>query len=150
MIFKDFTLWTPPLQIKLLDIIPQIDLKLSSTRWIRYLEGRLQTSPTTKKEGCRQVFCLWLTPKALSRNWLCSIPGLAPLQSSRIKSSVAWLEIFRPGIRHCRIWRTLATFSRTSHPDGVRQEDLQICTSQTNIDDSTTLQLQHRLPSSFY
>jgi hypothetical protein len=72
MIFKDFTLWTAPLQIKLLDVIPQIDLKLSSTRRSRYSEGRLQTSPTAKNEGCRHVLCLWLTPMAPSRSWPCS------------------------------------------------------------------------------
>jgi hypothetical protein len=68
MIFEDFTLLTPPLQIKLLDVVPQIDLKLSSTRWSRYSEGRLQTLPTAKKEEFQQLFCLWLTPTALSRN----------------------------------------------------------------------------------
>jgi hypothetical protein len=52
MIFKDFTLLTPPLQVKLLDVVPQIDLKLSSTRWSRYSEVRLQTLPTAKKEEC--------------------------------------------------------------------------------------------------
>jgi hypothetical protein len=50
------------------------------------------------------------------------LPGRAPLQSSRIKSSVAWLEIFRPGTRHCRIWRTLATFSKTSLPCDVSKK----------------------------
>jgi hypothetical protein len=49
MVFKDFTLLTPPLQIKLLDVVPQIDLKLSSTRWTRYSEGHLQTSPPAKR-----------------------------------------------------------------------------------------------------
>jgi hypothetical protein len=52
--------------------IPQLDLKLSKTRWSKYSEGRLQISPATKKEECCQIFCLWLTPMALSRSWPCS------------------------------------------------------------------------------
>jgi hypothetical protein len=35
-----------------MDVIPQLDLKLSNTRWSKYLEGRLQISPATKKEEC--------------------------------------------------------------------------------------------------
>jgi hypothetical protein len=49
MIFKDFTLWTPPLQIKLLDVIPQIDLKHSGARWSRYSEGHLQNLTNYKE-----------------------------------------------------------------------------------------------------
>jgi hypothetical protein len=75
--------------------------------------------------------------------------GLAPLQSSRIKSLVAWLEIFRPDTRHCRIWRTSTIPLKTSQPCDDIQRDLQIHTSQININSPTTLQLHHQLPSSF-
>jgi hypothetical protein len=50
MILKDFTLLTPPLQIKLMDIAPQLDLKFSNTTWSKSLEGCLQPSLATKKE----------------------------------------------------------------------------------------------------
>jgi hypothetical protein len=75
------------------------------------------------------------------------LPGLAPLQSSRTKFSVAWLEIFRPGTRHHRIWRTSTTFPKTSHPCNVSQNTYKICTSELNVNSSTTLRLPHRLPS---
>jgi hypothetical protein len=77
------------------------------------------------------------------------LPGLALLQSPRTKYSVAWLEIFRPVTRHCHIWRTSMTLSKTSHQSDARREDLKICTSQLYIGSSTTLQLHHQLPSSF-
>jgi hypothetical protein len=34
-------------------------------------EGRLQTSPAAREEGCWQTFWFRLTQMALSRNWLC-------------------------------------------------------------------------------
>jgi hypothetical protein len=55
-----------------MDVVSQIDLKLSSTWWSNYLEGHLQTSPAAKKEEWWQLFFLWLTPTALSRSWPCS------------------------------------------------------------------------------
>jgi hypothetical protein len=102
-----------------MDVVPKIDLKLSSTRWSRYSEGRLQISPTTKKEDCRQVFCLWLTPTGSVEELTLILLRLARLQSPRTKYSIAWLEIFRPVTRHCRIWRTSPTFPKTSHPCNV-------------------------------
>jgi hypothetical protein len=77
------------------------------------------------------------------------LPGLALLQSPRTKYSIAWLEISRPVTRHCHIYRTSMTLLKTSLPCDVIQEDLQNCTSQVNINSSTTLQLHHQLPSSF-
>jgi hypothetical protein len=75
------------------------------------------------------------------------LPGLAPLQSSRTKFSVAWLEIFRPGTRHHRIWRISTTFPKTSHPCNVSKSTYKIYTSKLNVNSSTTLRLPHRLPS---
>jgi hypothetical protein len=75
------------------------------------------------------------------------LPGLAPLQSSRTKFLVAWLEIFRPGMRHHRIWRTSTNFPKTSHPCNVSKSTYKICTSELNVNSSTTLWLPHRLPS---
>jgi hypothetical protein len=75
------------------------------------------------------------------------LPGLALLQSSRIKFPVAWLEIFRPGMRHHRMWRTSTTFPKTSHPCNVSKSTYKICTSELNVSSSTTLRLPHRLPS---
>jgi hypothetical protein len=68
MILKDFTLLTPPLQIKLMDVAPQLDLKFSNTRWSKSSGGRLQTLPAEKKEEeCGQIFCPWFIPMALLR-----------------------------------------------------------------------------------
>jgi hypothetical protein len=53
-------------------------------------EGRLQTSPAAKEEGCWQIFCFWLTPTALLRNWLCS--SLDSHLSSRQGSSSQLLD----------------------------------------------------------
>jgi hypothetical protein len=75
------------------------------------------------------------------------LPRLAPLQSSRTKFSVAWLEVFRPGMRHHRIWRTSTTFPKTSHPCNVSKSTYKIYTSELNVNNSTTLWLPHRLPS---
>jgi hypothetical protein len=33
-------------------IEPQLDMKLSNTRWSKYSEGHLETSPAAKKEEC--------------------------------------------------------------------------------------------------
>jgi hypothetical protein len=37
-----------PLQIQIMDVIPQLDLKLSNTRWSKDSEGHLQTTPAEK------------------------------------------------------------------------------------------------------
>jgi hypothetical protein len=76
------------------------------------------------------------------------LPGLALLKSPRTKYSIAWLEISRSVKRHCHIWRTSMTLPKTSHQCDARQEDLQICTPQLNVNGSTTLHLLRRLPSS--
>jgi hypothetical protein len=33
-----------------MDVIPQLDLKLSNTRWGKYSEGSLQTTPVKKRK----------------------------------------------------------------------------------------------------
>jgi hypothetical protein len=33
-----------------MDVVPQLDLKLTNTRWGIYLEGHLQNSPAANKE----------------------------------------------------------------------------------------------------
>jgi hypothetical protein len=48
--FTSFTVLSHPLQTQLMDVVPQLDLKLSNTRWSKYSEGHLQTLPTAKKE----------------------------------------------------------------------------------------------------
>jgi hypothetical protein len=77
------------------------------------------------------------------------LPGLALLQSPRTKYLVAWLVFIRFVRQIYHQWRTSAIPPKTSQPCGVIQEDLQNCTSQVNINSSTTLQLHHQLPSSF-
>jgi hypothetical protein len=77
------------------------------------------------------------------------LPGLALLQSLRTKYLVAWLVFIRFVERVCHQWHTSAIPLKTSQPCDVIQEDLQNCTSQVNINGSTTLQLYHQLPSSF-
>jgi hypothetical protein len=73
--------------------------------------------------------------------------GLASLQSSRTQFSVTWLQIFRPSTKHHRIWRTSTTFPKTSHPCYVNMSTYKVCTSELNVNNSTTLRLPHRLPS---
>jgi hypothetical protein len=131
-----------------MDVVSQIDLKLSSTWWSNYSEGCLQTSPTAKKEVCWQIFGPWLTPMALSRSWPCSSLDSHFLQSPRTKYLVAWLVFIRFVRRVCHQWHTSAIPLKTSQPCDVIQEDLQNYTS--HINDSTTLQLHHQLPSSFW
>jgi hypothetical protein len=75
------------------------------------------------------------------------LPGLAPLQSSRTKFSVAWLEIFRAVMRHHRKGRTSTTFPKTSHLCNVSKSTYKICTSKLNDNSPTTLRLPHQLPS---
>jgi hypothetical protein len=100
-------------------------------------EGRLQTSPAAKEEGCWQIFCLVET-NGFVKNLTLFLPGLAPLQSLRTKFSVAWLEIFRPGMRHCRIWRTSPTFPKTLQPCDVSKKTFKLCTSQILMNGSST------------
>jgi hypothetical protein len=126
-----------------MDVIPQLDLKLSNTGWSKYSEGRLQTSPTTKKEDCRQVFCLWLTPIGSVEKLTLMLPRLALLQLPRIKYSVSWLEISMPITRCYHIWRNSTTLLKTLYSSDVRQEGLWVCTPQLNVNGSTTLNLPH-------
>jgi hypothetical protein len=78
------------------------------------------------------------------------LPGLTLLQSPRTKYLVAWLVFIRFVGWVCHQWQTSAIPLKTSQPYDVIQEDLQIYTSQVNINDSTTPQLHHQLPSSFF
>jgi hypothetical protein len=55
-----------------MDVIPQLDLKLSNTRWSKYSEGRLQTYPAVKEEGFCQYFAFG------SHQWLCQDTNLDP------------------------------------------------------------------------
>jgi hypothetical protein len=112
-------------------------------------EGHLQTSPAAKEEGYWQIFCPWMTPMALSRTWPCSSLDSHFLQSLRIKYLVAWLVFTRSVGRVCHQWHTSAIPLKTSQPCEVIQEDLCNCTSQVNINISTTLQLYAQLPSIF-
>jgi hypothetical protein len=65
------------------------------------------------------------------------LPGLTLLQLPRTKYLVAWLVIIR-SVRHVRHqWHTSAIPLKTSQPCDVIQEDLQLCTSQININGST-------------
>jgi hypothetical protein len=90
----------------------------------------------------------WDDTSGSVKNLTLFLPGLALLQSPRTKYLIAWLEFFFwPDTRHCHIWRTSMTLPKTSHQCDARQEDLQICPSQVNIDSSTPLQL-HQQPSS--
>jgi hypothetical protein len=102
------------------------------------LEGHLQTLPTAKKEECRQVFCLWLTPTGSVKKLTLFLPGLALLQSPRIKYLVAGLVFIRFVERVCHQWHTSTIPLKTSQPCDVIQEDLQLRTSQININGSTT------------
>jgi 5-methylcytosine-specific restriction endonuclease McrA len=77
------------------------------------------------------------------------LPGLALLQSPGTKYLVAWLVFIRFVGWACHQWSTSAIPPKASHQCDARREDLKICTSQVNINGSTTLQLHHQLPSSF-
>jgi hypothetical protein len=78
------------------------------------------------------------------------LPGPTLLQSPRTKYLVAWLVLIRFVGRVCQQWHTSAIPLKTSQSCDVIQEDLQNCTSQVNINGSTTLQLHHQLPSNFF
>jgi hypothetical protein len=96
-----------------------------------------------------KIICLWFVPNGYVKELTLFLPRLALLQSPRTKYSIAWLEIFRSVTRHCHIWRTSMILPKISHQYDARREDLQNCTSQVNLNDSTTLQLHHQLPSIF-
>jgi hypothetical protein len=81
------------------------------------------------------------------KNLTLFLPGLTLLQSPRTKYLVAWLEIFRPVTRHHRIWRTLTTFSKTSHPCNVSKTTYKVYTTELNVNSSTILRLPHWLPT---
>jgi hypothetical protein len=94
-----------------------------------------------------KTICLRFIPNGYVKELTLFLPGLALLQSSRTKFSVAWLEIFRSGTRHHHIWRTSTTFPKTSHPCNVSKSTYKIYTSELNVNSITTLRLPHRLPS---
>jgi hypothetical protein len=138
IIFLDFTLLSPPLQIKLMDIAPQLDPKCSNTRWSKSSEGRLQTSPDAKgRRVWTNIFPLVHTNGSVKKLILFLL-GHALLQSSRTKLSVSWLKIFRPGTRHCHTWGTSIIPLKTSQPCDEIQEDLQTCACQIDINGSAT------------
>jgi hypothetical protein len=86
--------------------------------------------PNRKERRVLTIILPLVDPNGFVKKLTLFLPGLAPLQSLRTKFSVAWLEIFRPGTRHHRIWGTSTTFPlKTSQPCDEIQEDLQICTS---------------------
>jgi hypothetical protein len=128
-----------------MDVVPQLDLKLSNIRMTKCSEGRLQTFLAANKEKCFQLFCLWLTPNGYVEELTLFLLGLALLQSSRTKSSVAWLVFGRLVRRICHQWRTSAIPLKTSQPRDEIQEDLQICASQININGSTTTAIKFQL-----
>jgi hypothetical protein len=56
-----------------MDVIPQLDLKLSNTRWSKYSEGHLQTTPAEKgKKSLDKYFAFG------SDQWLCQDTNLDP------------------------------------------------------------------------
>jgi hypothetical protein len=69
-----------------MDVIPQLDLKLSDARWSKYSEGPLQTSPTAKKEVAINILPLVDTNGSVKELTL-FLPGLTLLQLPRIKYS---------------------------------------------------------------
>jgi hypothetical protein len=120
-----------------MDVVPQLDPKFSNTRWSKSSEGRLQTSPDVKgTKVWKNVLPLVHTNDSVKKLILFLL-GHALLQSSRTKLSVAWLEIFRPGTRHCHTCGTSIIPLKTSQPCDEIQGDLQTCTSQININGST-------------
>jgi hypothetical protein len=120
-----------------MDDVSQLDPKFSNTRWRKSSEGRLQTSPDAKGRRVWTNVLPLVHTNGSVKKLILFLLGHALLQSSRTKLSVAWLEIFRPGTRHCHIWRTSTIPLKTSQPCDDIQEDLQICTSQININGST-------------
>jgi hypothetical protein len=107
-------------------------------------EALVDTLPRSVK-----IICLWFVPNGYVKELTLFLPGLALLQFPRTKYLVAWLVFIRFVERVCHQWHTSAIPLKTSQPCDVIQEDLQIYTSQVNINGSTTLQLHHQLPSSF-
>jgi hypothetical protein len=130
-----------------MDIVPQLDPKFSNTRWSKSPEGRLQTSPDAKGRRVWTNILPLVHTNGSVKKLILFLLRHALLQSSRTKFLVAWIEIFRPGTRHHRIWRTSTTFPKTSHPCNVSKSTYKICTSELKVNSSATLRLPHRLPS---
>jgi hypothetical protein len=131
----------------MLDDCSQLDPKFSNTRWSKSSEGRLQTSPDAKGRRVWTNILPLVHTNGSVKKLILFLLGHALLQSSRTKFSVAWLEIFRHGMRHHRIWRTSTTFPKTSHPCNVSKSTYKICTSKLKVNSLAMLRLPHRLPS---
>jgi hypothetical protein len=105
-----------------MDIVPQLDPKNNNTRWSKSSEGRLQKLPNYKERRLLASILPLVDINGSVKKLTLFLPGLTLLQSPRTNSSVAWLDILRPGTRHCRIWRTSTPFPKTSHPSDVSKK----------------------------
>jgi hypothetical protein len=130
-----------------MDVIPQIDLELSNTIWSKLQKDVFKPIQLWRKKDSGKCSAFG------SYQWLCQDTDLVPPWTRT--SAVAKDQVLncltrnsRSVKRHCHIWRTSMTLPKTSHQCDARQEDLQIGTPQLNVNDSTTLHLPHRLPSS--
>jgi hypothetical protein len=126
----------------------QIDLKRSWTRWSKYSEGHLQTFLATKERRALTSILPLVDTNGFVEKLTLFLPGLALLQSPRTKYSISWLVFVRFVTWIWHEWRTSTIPLKTPPPCDEIQEDQQLCTSQININGSTTLQLHHQLPSS--
>jgi hypothetical protein len=147
--FKEFlkvlTLLSHPLQNYMMDVVPQLDLKFSYTRWSKSSEVRLQTSSDAEGRRVWTNILPLVHTNGSVKKLILFLLGHAILQSSRTKFWVAWLEIFRPGSRHCHTWGTSIIPLKTSQLCDEIQEDLQACISQININGSTTTAIKFQL-----
>jgi hypothetical protein len=90
MIFKDFSLSTPPLQMKLLDVVPQLDLKsLENTRWSKYSEGHLQNLSSCKERRALTCNLPLVDTNGFVEKLTLFLPRLALLHSPRTNYSIA-------------------------------------------------------------
>jgi hypothetical protein len=102
-------------------------------------EGRLQNPlQQQKEEECGQNILPSVHTNGSVKILTLFLSGLALLRSPRTKYSIAWLVFIRFVGRVCHQWHTSAIPLKTSQPCDVVQEDLQQCTSQVNINGSTT------------
>jgi hypothetical protein len=132
-----------------MDDVPQLDQNVSNTRWSKTSEGCLQTSLGAKLRRVWTNILPLVDTNGSVKKLTLFLPGLALLQSPRTKYLIAWLVFIRSVGCVCHQWHTSAIPRKTSQPCDVIQEDLQIYTSQVNINDSTTPQLHQQPPSSF-
>jgi hypothetical protein len=97
-----------------MDVVRQIDLKLSSTRWSKIFRRTSSNLANYKERRVSTNILPLVDTNGSVKEPTLFLPGLAPLQSSRTKSSVAWLVFVKFVWWIIHQWRTSAIPLKTS------------------------------------